>query len=93
MGVDSAAFAKKANQVVYVERQEDLKEITAYNHAQLGHTNIQHILGDGLAYLNQAVSTFDFIYLDELRCKSLNRATEITALTTDAKITAMTAMS
>ncbi len=67
MGVDSAAFAKKANQVVYVERQEDLKEITAYNHAQLGHTNIQHILGDGLAYLNQAVLTFDFIYLDPAR--------------------------
>jgi len=67
MGVDSAAFAKKANEVVYIERQQDLKEITAYNHAQLGYTNIQHILGDGLAYLNQAVSTFDFIYLDPAR--------------------------
>ena len=67
MGVDSAAFAKKANQVVYVERQQDLKEITAYNHGQLGYTNIQHILGDGLAFLNQAVSTFDFIYLDPAR--------------------------
>lgn len=67
MGVDSAAFAKKANQVVYVERQQDLKEITAYNHGQLGYTNIQHILGDGLAYLNQTVSTFDFIYLDPAR--------------------------
>lgn len=67
MGVDSAAFAKKAKEVVYVERQQDLKEITAYNHAQLGYTNIQHILGDGLAYLNQAVSTFDFIYTDPAR--------------------------
>jgi len=67
MGVDSAAFAKKANQVVYVERQQDLKEITAYNHGQLGYTNIQHILGDGLAYLNQADSSFDFIYLDPAR--------------------------
>ena len=67
MGVDTAAFAKKANEVVYVERQQNLKEITAYNHAQLGYTNIQHILGDGLAYLNQAVSTFDFIYLDPAR--------------------------
>lgn len=67
MGVDSAAFAKKANQVVYVERQQELKEIAAYNHAQLGYTNIQHILGDGLAYLDQAVSTFDFIYLDPAR--------------------------
>jgi 16S rRNA G966 N2-methylase RsmD len=67
MGVDSAAFAKKANQVVYVERHQDLKEITAYNHGQLGYTNIQHILGDGLAYLNQADSTFDFIYLDPAR--------------------------
>ena len=67
MGVDSAAFAKKANQVVYVERQQDLKEITAYNHGQLGYTNIQHILGDGLAYLNQSDSIFDFIYLDPAR--------------------------
>lgn len=67
MGVDTAAFAKKANQVVYVERQQDLKEIAAYNHAQLGYTNIQHILGDGLAYLDRAVSTFDFIYLDPAR--------------------------
>ena len=67
MGVDSAAFAKKANQVVYVERQQDLKEITAYNHAQLGYKNIQHVLGDGLAYLNQATTTFDFIYLDPAR--------------------------
>ena len=67
MGVDSAAFAKKANQVVYVERQQDLKEITAYNHGQLGYTNIQHILGDSLTYLNQADSTFDFIYLDPAR--------------------------
>jgi hypothetical protein len=67
MGVDSAAFAKKANQVMYVERQQDLKEITAYNHAQLGCKNIQHVLGDGLAYLNQATTTFDFIYLDPAR--------------------------
>ncbi len=67
MGVDSAAFAKKANQVVYVERQQGLKEITAYNHAQLGFSNIQHILGDGLAYLKQADSKFDFIYLDPAR--------------------------
>ena len=67
MGVDSAAFAKKENQVVYVERQQDLKEITAYNHAQLGCKNIQHVLGDGLAYLNQATTTFDFIYLDPAR--------------------------
>lgn len=67
MGVDSAAFAKKANLVVYVERQQDLKEITAYNHAQLGCKNIQHVLGDGLAYLNQATTTFDFIYLDPAR--------------------------
>lgn len=67
MGVDSAAFAKKANQVVYVEKQQELKDITAYNHVQLGYTNIQHVLGDGLTYLNQAVSRFDFIYLDPAR--------------------------
>lgn len=67
MGVDTAALAKKANQVVYVERQQDLKEITAYNHAQLDLTNIQHVHGDGLAYLNQTELSFDFIYLDPAR--------------------------
>ena len=67
MGVDTAAFAKKANQVIYVESQQALKEITAYNHAQLGLTNIQHVHGDGLAFLNQTESTFDFIYLDPAR--------------------------
>lgn len=67
MGVDAAAFAKKANHVVYVESQQALKEITAYNHAQLGLTNIQHVHGDGLAFLNETESTFDFIYLDPAR--------------------------
>ena len=67
MGVDAATFAKKANQVIYVESQQALKEITAYNHAQLGLTNIQHVHGDGLAFLNQTESTFDFIYLDPAR--------------------------
>ena len=67
MGVDSAAFASKANQVVYVERQQALCEITAYNHAQLGLSNIQHVCGDGLSFLKKTESTFDFIYLDPER--------------------------
>lgn len=67
MGVDSAAFASKANQVVYVERQQALCEITAYNHAQLGLTNIQHVCGDGLSFLKKTESSFDFIYLDPAR--------------------------
>ncbi len=67
MGVDSAAFATKANHVVYVERQEGLCEITTYNHAQLGLTNIQHVCGDGLSFLKKTESSFDFIYLDPAR--------------------------
>ena len=67
MGVDSAAFASKANQVVYVERQQALCEITAYNQAQLGLSNIQHVCGDGLSFLKKTESTFDFIYLDPAR--------------------------
>lgn len=67
MGVDSAAFATNVNHVVYVERQEGLCEITTYNHAQLGLTNIQHVCGDGLSFLKKTESTFDFIYIDPAR--------------------------
>lgn len=67
MGVDSAAFSKKAKQVIYVERLLELKEIAAYNHAQLGLTNIQHVHGDGLEALKQSPFVFDFIYLDPAR--------------------------
>jgi len=67
MGVDSASFATKAKHVLYVERQQALCEITAYNHAQLGLTNIQHVCGDGLSILKQTKSSFDFIYLDPAR--------------------------
>ncbi len=67
MGVDAAAFAKKASQVVYVERQTDLQAITAHNHSVLGLTNIDHVHGDSLAYLKSNPQAFDFIYLDPAR--------------------------
>jgi hypothetical protein len=67
MGVDSASFATKAKHVLYVERQQALCEITAYNHAQLGLTNIQHVCGDGLSFLQKTETSFDFIYLDPAR--------------------------
>lgn len=67
MGVDVAAFAKIANKVVYIEKNEDLATITKYNHAKLGFTNIEHVQGDGISYLKASQELFDFIYADPAR--------------------------
>jgi hypothetical protein len=67
MGIDSAAFAKNAKQVVYVERLSELKEITTYNHTELGLTNIQHVHAESLEFLKHSLPSFDFIYLDPAR--------------------------
>lgn len=65
MGVDTWAFAKTCDQVTYVEMQEELASITAYNHQVLGVKNIMHYAKNGLVVLNQ-VDT-DWIYVDPAR--------------------------
>lgn len=67
MGLDSYAFAKAGCEVDYIERQEDLAKITAFNHAQLKAGNIHHHTGDSLKWLAEQVKSFDFIYVDPAR--------------------------
>ena len=67
MGLDSYAFAKTGCEVDYIERQEDLAKITAYNHQQLKAGHIRHHATDSLTWLKQQKDTFDFIYLDPAR--------------------------
>ena len=54
MGVDAWAFARRVDQVVYVERSPELAQLAAYNLPQLGVTNVTVHTGDGLALLDQA---------------------------------------
>jgi len=67
MGLDSFAFAQAGCQVVYIERQADLAEITAFNHAQLNAGKIQHHTGDSLKLLQEQSEIYDFIYVDPAR--------------------------
>ncbi len=67
MGVDVAAFAKIANKVIYIEKNEELSKITKYNHEILGFKNIEHIQGNGITYLKSSQETVDFIYADPAR--------------------------
>lgn len=65
-GVDSYYFSKSVQQVTYVELQEELVGIVQHNHRELGATNIQHIVGDGLNEVFKS-EKLDWIYADPAR--------------------------
>lgn len=70
MGIDTWAFARRIDQVVYAERQTGLAELAAYNLPLMGATNVQVRVGDGLVMLenNDLNSTpADWLYLDPHR--------------------------
>ena len=67
MGLDSYAFAQAGCEVAYIERQEDLAKITAFNHSVLGAGKIQHHTGDSLNWLSESAELFDFLYVDPAR--------------------------
>lgn len=72
MGVDTWAFAKRVERVVYVERRPDLADLAACNLPLLGASNVAVHVGDGLTFVkNEAVITpdkpADWLYLDPHR--------------------------
>ncbi|MBO0935769.1 SAM-dependent methyltransferase [Fibrella sp. HMF5335] len=67
MGVDTAAFAGRMNQVIYVERSNVLTAIAAHNLRALGHATIDFITGDGLDQLARLSIPADWAYLDPAR--------------------------
>ncbi|GAB3802867.1 SAM-dependent methyltransferase [Spirosoma humi] len=70
MGVDSWAFAQHLEQVIYVERNEELAQLAAHNLPLLGATNVSVETGDGLAFLKTyqpSSEEIDWIYLDPHR--------------------------
>ena len=67
MGLDSFAFAQAGCEVVYIERQGNLAEITIFNHAQLNAGKIKHHTGDSLFWIKQQSELVDFMYVDPAR--------------------------
>ncbi|GAB4036378.1 THUMP-like domain-containing protein [Spirosoma gilvum] len=70
MGVDTWAFARRVDQVLYVEQQPELAELAAYNLPLLGSTNVTVQSGNGLALLGKPDfldGIADWLYLDPHR--------------------------
>ncbi|MBA4849734.1 class I SAM-dependent methyltransferase [Emticicia sp. BO119] len=68
MGVDTSAFARHYNQVIYVERNETLCQIARYNFDVLGFKNIKVINEEAGSFLNQITIEPDTdCYIDPAR--------------------------
>lgn len=72
MGVDTWAFARRVDRVVYMEQQTELAALAAYNLPRLGCSNVDVRAGDGLLLLGQTdlpgnQKKADWLYLDPHR--------------------------
>jgi hypothetical protein len=66
-GVDDFYFAKKVNNVVHCEINEELSAIVAHNLQQLNIENINCIAGDSTEILKDLNQKFEWIYIDPSR--------------------------
>jgi 16S rRNA G966 N2-methylase RsmD len=66
-GVDSFHLAQRFKEVTYVEQQEELAQMAAFNFAQLGAANIQVQATDAETFLNSLTERVDVLYLDPAR--------------------------
>jgi THUMP domain-like len=67
MGIDSLAFAKRCDNVIYIERNSDLAALSAYNFEVLAQPNIQVCNADTLDFLQNHQQPIDWLYLDPSR--------------------------
>ncbi|WP_225000099.1 RsmD family RNA methyltransferase [Cesiribacter sp. SM1] len=67
MGLDSWAFSRHFSNVYYVEQQEELSSLAAYNFKQLNCTNVQVHGEQAATFLQQQQQPLDVLYLDPAR--------------------------
>jgi hypothetical protein len=66
-GIDSYYFSKQFKTVIHCEINPELSKIVKHNLQQLETGNIQPIVGDGIQYLENNHSKFDWIFADPSR--------------------------
>lgn len=66
-GIDSYYFAKQCKQVVHCEINKELSEIVSHNFKVLNVENIATQCGDGIAYILNNATKYDWIYADPSR--------------------------
>ncbi len=67
MGIDDFFISQMADSVSYVEQNHDLAELTEHNRQVLQRTNMKVFCDDGIRFLENQNTTFDYIYLDPAR--------------------------
>lgn len=66
-GVDAHAFSKNVKQVYHVEKNQLLSNIARSNFKSMGVSNVTIIHADGIDFLKETASKFDWIYVDPSR--------------------------
>lgn len=66
-GVDTFAFSKKVEKVIYVEQNEELSKIAAHNFNKLNAVNIDVKNNNGSILLENDNTKYDWIYVDPSR--------------------------
>ncbi|TBN06845.1 class I SAM-dependent methyltransferase [Hyunsoonleella flava] len=66
-GVDCYYFAKRFKNVMHCEINSELSSIARHNYSQLNVKNVQVKNTDGIAFLSEIKSQFDWIYCDPSR--------------------------
>ena len=66
-GVDTYFFSEKIPAITHCEINEKLSAIAAHNFEVLGRKNIRCLSEDGIAFLENTRSNFDWIYVDPSR--------------------------
>ena len=72
-GVDTAAFAKRAEKVFHIEKNSTLSAIAAHNFKVLHQNNIESVNEDGINFIQKTTETFDWIYIDPSRRDKNNK--------------------
>ncbi|AHM61395.1 s-adenosyl-l-methionine-dependent methyltransferase [Flammeovirgaceae bacterium 311] len=67
MGLDSWAFSQVFDKVHYVEQQEELTALAAYNFKQLNSTNVEVHTAEASFFLQQLQQPLEVLYLDPAR--------------------------
>ncbi len=73
MGVDSIAFARRAEEVDYVERDEQLCRMMEHNSKALGLENIRVHCADSMEWLAAEGRRFDLLFIDPARRSATGR--------------------
>jgi len=66
-GVDCFYFAKRCEKVFHCEINEELSQIASHNFNELNAINVSTFVGDGIGYIKNNFTQYDWIYADPSR--------------------------